>query len=103
MACNRGKNKKILNRDKPLLTVTSVAGPKSVSKKYALKDGSEVCGLPKNMLFRAHNPLLHCFMGSQLIPSGFFWERPGIFRSRRRRKWLPKQLDSTFTARFSRA
>jgi len=34
------------------------------------------------MLFRAHDPLLHIFMGSQPIPGGFFWHWPGIFRSR---------------------
>jgi hypothetical protein len=34
------------------------------------------------MLFRAHDPLLHGFVGSQPIRSGFFWDWPGIFRSR---------------------
>jgi hypothetical protein len=34
------------------------------------------------MLFRAHDPLLHGSVGSQPIPSDFFWDWPGIFRSR---------------------
>jgi hypothetical protein len=34
--------------------------------------GSEVCGLPKNMLFRAHNPLLHGCVGSQ--PPGHLFQ-----------------------------
>jgi hypothetical protein len=32
------------------------------------------------MLFRAHDPLLHFFVGCQAIPGGFFWDWPGTFR-----------------------
>ncbi len=42
----------------------------------------QVCKLSKNVLFRAHAPVLHDTVGSQSPASGDEDDRPGVFRSR---------------------